>query len=138
MIANISNHILYEEAIKSQMAKRLGIDNNVYDPMILENMKLVAEKCFEPARAYFGKPIIVNSFYRCPELNKAVKGAPNSQHLKGQAIDIDTGDKYQNMILFGWMKDNLKFDQLINEYDFSWIHVSYKKQGNRNQILEIK
>lgn len=68
---NISKHITLHEATHSPTAKRLGIIN---DPNVTEitNMKMVAEKCFEPLREWYGKPIIVNSFFRCKKLNDAV------------------------------------------------------------------
>ena len=85
---NISKHITYAEAIHSNTAKRKGIDNTP-NPTQLENMKITAEKVFEPLRSWVGGPIKVNSFFRSPELNTAIGGVPSSQHCKGQAIDID-------------------------------------------------
>lgn len=134
---NISEHITLQEAIESPTALRLKIDN-MPDAITLTNMKLVAEKCFEPLRKWYGKPIKINSFYRCPKLNAAVGGAVNSQHAKGQAIDMSAGSKVENEKLFNWCKDNLAFDQLINEYDFTWVHISYSGLANRKQVLVIK
>jgi len=101
-------------------------------------MKLVAEKCFEPLREWYGKPIRVNSFFRCEKLNTLVKGSKTSQHVEGKAIDMDAGSKEENKKLFEWCKANLVFDQLINEYDYSWVHISYNASKNRNQILIVK
>ena len=134
---NISKHITYFEATQSPTAVKLCINNNP-DKAQLEAMKLVAEKCFEPLRTWYGKPIKVNSFFRSDLLNRAVKGAITSQHKKGEAIDIDAGSKEENKKLFEWIKANLIWDQVINEYDFSWVHVSYSKTKNRKQILVIK
>jgi len=134
---NISKHITYFEATQSPTATKLCINNNP-DKAQLEAMKLVAEKCFEPLRVWYGKPIKVNSFFRSDLLNRAVKGAITSQHKKGEAIDIDAGSKEENKKLFEWIKANLIWDQVINEYDFSWVHVSYSKLKNRKQILVIK
>ena len=106
---NISEHITLHEAIESPTALRLKIDN-MPDAITLTNMQLVAEKCFEPLRKWYGKPIKVNSFYRCPALNTAVGGAANSQHTNGQAIDMTAGSKAENEKLFNWCKDNLVFD----------------------------
>jgi hypothetical protein len=100
-------------------------------------MKLVAERCFEPIRNWYGKPIKVNSFYRCDALNKAVKGSATSQHVQGKAMDISTGTKAENKLIYEWAKNNLIFDQLINEYDYAWVHISYNKNNNRNQTLII-
>jgi hypothetical protein len=132
----ISKHISIEEATLSPTALRLGIDNTPNED-VLVNMKLVAERCFEPIRNWYGKPIKVNSFYRCDALNKAVKGSATSQHVQGKAIDISTGTKAGNKLIYEWAKNNLIFDQLINEYDYSWIHISYNKNNNRNQTLII-
>jgi len=135
-IMKISEHISYDEATLSPTAIRNGISNQPNEQE-LANMKLVAENCFEPLRKMWGKPIKVNSFFRSQSLNQLVGGSPLSQHTKGQAIDITTGTKSDNKKLFELAK-TLDFDQLINEYDFSWIHISYKTSGNRKQILIIK
>jgi zinc D-Ala-D-Ala carboxypeptidase len=133
----ISEHISLEEATKSATAIRNGIDNT---PSVeaAKNMLLVAKHCFEPLRKWYGKPIRVNSFYRCPELNALVKGSPTSDHVKGMAIDIDAGSIEENQKLFDWLKDNVEFTQLINEYNFSWVHISYDKDNLKKQILVIK
>jgi zinc D-Ala-D-Ala carboxypeptidase len=132
----ISKHISIEEATLSPTALRLGIDNTPNED-VLVNMKLVAERCFEPIRNWYGKPIKVNSFYRCDALNKAVKGSATSQHVQGKAMDISTGTKAENKLIYEWAKNNLIFDQLINEYDYAWVHISYNKNNNRNQTLII-
>lgn len=136
MKENISEHISYLEATNSPTALKLGI-NNTPDETTLERMKLVAKECFEKVRAFYGKPIKINSFYRSPELNKAVKGSKTSQHVKGEAIDLSAGSKEQNKILFDWMRLNLDYDQLIWENGGVWIHVSYKSKGNRKQVLNL-
>lgn len=132
----ISKHISIDEATLSPTALRLGIDNTPNEDVLI-NMKLVAERCFEPIREWYGKPIKVNSFYRCEALNKAVKGSLTSQHVEGKAIDISTGTKTGNKLIYDWAKENLIFDQLINEYDYAWVHISYNKNNNRNQTLII-
>jgi len=137
----ISKHITYKEATQSPTATRLKIDNTPNDE-VLANMKLVAEMCFEPLREWYGKPITINSFYRSPALNKAVKGAKNSQHILGFAIDIDTPSNAENKKLFDWLKAHVEFDELIWEYGNSqgpdWVHISYRKNNNRNKILFVK
>ena len=137
---NISPHITYAEAIYSATAKAKGIAN-IPDELILVNMQLVAEHIFEPVRNHFGKPIKVSSFYRCGALNKAIGGSLTSQHVSGQALDMD-GDVYSspsNKQIFEFIRDNLDFDQLIIEGItggvMAWVHCSYKPKGNRNQIL---
>lgn len=132
----LSEHISLQEAIQSPTALRLKIDNTP-DALTLVNMKMVAEKCFEPLRKWYNKPIKINSFYRSIKLNAAVGGASNSQHCRGQAIDISAGSKEENKKLFDWCKDNLVFDQLINEYNFTWVHISYSSIANKKQVLII-
>lgn len=134
---NISKHITFTEATYSPTAVKLGINNNPNEEQ-LKAMKLVAEKCFEPLRIWYNKPIKINSFFRSDLLNRAVKGSLTSQHKKGEAIDLDAGSKEENKKLFEYIKNHLDFDQVINEYDFSWVHVSYSKTKNRKQILVIK
>ena len=134
---NISKHITFNEATKSPTAIRNGIKNEP-NAQELSNMKLVAEKCFEPLREWYGKPIKVNSFFRCDKLNTLVKGSKTSQHVEGKAIDMDAGSKQENKKIFEWCKANLVFDQIINEYDYSWVHISYNASKNRNQILIVK
>ena len=137
----ISQHISLKEATFSQTAENLKI-NNTPGQKELEAMVLVAEKCFEPLRAWYGKPIRINSFYRNAALNKAVKGSATSQHLKGEAIDIDAGSRAENKKLFEWCRDNLTFDQLLWEYGNSIgpdrVHISYNKTKNRKQVIIIK
>ena len=133
---NISEHISYDEATTSPTALRLGIDNTP-DEYKLNRMRLVAEKCFEPLREWYGKPIKVNSFYRCRELNAAVKGSLTSQHILGEAIDLSAGSKAENKKLFDWCKENLQFTQLIWEFGGAWVHISYNINNLKNQILEI-
>lgn len=137
---NISPHISYKEATWSQTAADKGIDNTP-DETTLVAMRTVAAACFEPARLKFG-PIRVNSFYRSPELNKAVGGSKTSQHMKGEAIDMDRGSRYANKELLEWCKANLKYDQLISEYPNEegpkWVHISFSRNGNRNQFITIK
>ena len=134
----ISKHITLLEATESQTALRLGI-NNEPNEVELDAMKYVAENLFETIREWYDKPIIVSSFYRCLALNKAVNGSKTSGHVLGNSIDISAGTKAENKKIFEFIKTSgLNFDQVINEYNFTWIHISLKKTGNRKQILVIK
>lgn len=133
----ISEHISFEEATRSQTATRSGI-KNVPNEIELHNMEVVAKACFEPLREWYGRPLRVSSFFRCKELNSKIGGSKTSQHMTGKAIDIDTGSKEENKKLFEYAKNNLRFDQLINEYDYSWVHISFDLGSNRNQVLHIK
>ena len=136
----ISEHISYKESTNSITAIRRGIDNTPNDKQ-LANMELIAEKVFEPLREWVGGPIKINSFFRCPELNKAIGGSSKSQHCHGQAMDID--DNYGNATnaeMYNYIKDNLDFDQMIWEFgdddNPDWVHVSYVSEDeNRKRCL---
>ena len=133
----ISKHITLQEATESATALRMGIKNTPNE-VELEAMKYVAENLFEPIREWYDKPIKINSFYRCLALNKAVKGSVTSGHVLGNSIDISGGNKVENKKIFDFIKTSgLDFDQVINEYDYTWIHISLKKTGNRKQVLKI-
>ena len=137
----LSKHVSYKEGVYSITAKRLGLKNDPTD-VHLANMKLIAEKVFEPLREFVGGPIKINSFYRGSELNKAVGGSTKSQHCHGQAMDID--DSYghaTNAVMYRWIKENLNFDQMIWEFGTEenpdWVHVSYvNEEVNRNRCLK--
>ena len=137
----ISKHISDKEGVYSNTALRLGIDNAPNEEQ-LNNMKLLAEKVFEPLREYVGGPIKINSFFRSPELNTAIGGSSKSQHCKGQAIDIDdTFGRMTNAAMYHWIKENLDFDQMIwefgNDDNPNWVHISYvSKDKNRNRCLK--
>lgn len=125
-----------EELCRSDKARQMGINNTPKND-IIDSLSALVENVLDPARERIGKPIIVNSGYRCLELNKSVGGAPTSQHTKGEAADLTTGNREENKWLFEIIRDSLPFDQLINEHDFSWVHVSYRQGSNRKQILKI-
>ena len=125
-----------EELCKSDVANKKKI-NNVPNSEIIENLEQLIVNILDPLREEYGKPIMVNSGYRCPELNKAVGGAKNSHHLTGYAADITVGSPSKNKILFELIqKLDLPFDQLIDEKKFSWVHVSYTPNP-RKQILHL-
>ena len=137
----ISEHVSYKEGVYSITATRLGIDNTPGDDQ-LHNMELIAGKIFEPLRKFVGGPIKINSFYRCPDLNKAIGGSTTSQHCKGQAMDIDdTFGNATNAEMYHWIKDNLSFDQMIWEFgdddNPNWVHISYvSEEKNKNRCLK--
>lgn len=137
---NISDHISLKEAVRSNTAKRLGIDN-MPDNETLVTMQITAQHVFEPLRRHFNEPIYISSFYRCKELNTAIGGSTKSQHCKGEAIDIDdVYSKATNADFFNYIKDRLEFDQLIWEFgddeNPDWVHVSYNLGRNRMRILK--
>ena len=102
------------------------------------NLRKLVDNVLDPLRELYGKPIKINSAYRSPMVNARVNGAKNSEHVKGMAADISGGSKEENKKLFELIRDNFTFRQLINEYDFSWVHVSYNEADNKKQILSIK
>lgn len=105
-----------------------------------ENLRALVENVLDPLRLRYGKPIKVNSGFRNAAVNKAVGGVGNSQHLRGEAADIDTGTRLGNQHLARLIVEmKLPIDQLIDEANYSWVHVSYKRNGgNRGQILRYK
>jgi len=111
---------------------------NVPNSNEIAALKLLCENILQPLREKYGKPIKVNSGFRSAAVNKAVGGVASSQHVGGQAADITGGNKIENRILFDLIRNHFTFDQVICEHDYTWIHVSYKKFGNRKQTLYIK
>ena len=145
---NLSKHLTLGEVIRSETAKRLGIDNSP-TPEHLENLQAIAEAIFEPCRTFVGRPLAVTSGYRSQALNKAIKGAsPTSDHCRGAALDLDC-DVFggSNRDLFFFILDNLEFGQLIWEFGAEpdesaeanpdWVHCSYYlDRPNKKQVLQ--
>ena len=137
----ISKHISYKEGVYSRTATRLNIKNNPNAEQ-MKNMVAIAEEVFEPLRVWVGGPIKINSFFRSPELNKAIGGSGKSQHCHGQAIDLDdTFGRATNAEMFEFIKKHLDFDQMIWEFgddeNPDWVHVSYvSEEKNRNRCLK--
>ena len=126
-----------KELTKSSTADKLGIDNTPTPEASVALSNLVTH-VLDPLREMYGKAITVNSGYRCSKLNAAVGGAKTSQHMRGEAADITAGSKTENKKLFELIRDNLPFDQLIDESNYSWVHVSYVSTSkNRKQILSL-
>ena len=137
----ISKNISYKEGVYSITANRLGLENKPNDEQ-LANMKIIAEKVFQPLREWVGGPIKINSFFRSPELNKKIGGSKTSQHCKGQAIDFDDNFGHKtNAEMFKYIRENLDFDQMIWEFGTdmnpNWVHISYvSEEDNRNRCLK--
>ena len=138
---NLSANFTLAESCKSQTAERLGIDNTP-STVEIDRMKLVCENVLEKVRAHYGKPVHVNSFYRSPRLNAEVGSKPGSQHTTGEAVDFEVPG-VDNADVAAWVRDNLTFDQCIQEFvdpktpGSGWVHVSYKPAACRQECLTI-
>ncbi len=137
----LSPHFTLAECTKSMTATRLGIANEP-DESAHHNMSLTALNILEPIRVHYGTPFTPNSFFRCLELNRALRSEDTSQHVIGQAVDKEVPG-VPNIDLALWVKNNLMFDQLILEfYDrkdptAGWVHTSYSEAHNRGLIATI-
>ncbi len=137
----LSNNLSLAEVTKSQTAIRHGIDNNP-SAEELENLKRVAERVFQPVREHFATPIYVSSGFRCVELNTRIGGSATSSHCNGEALDLDMDGRgtITNKQIFDYVRQTLEFDQLIYEFgddtNPAWVHVSIRKDNNRNQVLK--
>lgn len=128
------------ELSRSSEAVRNNIDNTP-PPGVKVKLNSLITRLLDPVRERWGKPITVNSGFRCPVLNGKVGGAPNSRHIKGEAADITAGSPQENEKLFDMIvamqkAGEIQFDQLIDEKGYRWLHVSYSA-ANRNQVLHI-
>jgi zinc D-Ala-D-Ala carboxypeptidase len=137
MTMNLTPHFSLAEMTVSEWASRNGVSNNPGEAETAA-LKLLCEEVLEPIRANFGLPVIVTSGYRSPRVNKAIKGAPTSQHVKGQAADIRVPG-IPNLTLCRWVHQHLNYDQLIYEFgETGWCHVSFDKDRMRNMELSAK
>tara|TARA_B100001094_G_C18196390_1_gene811677 strand:+ start:14821 stop:15501 length:681 start_codon:yes stop_codon:yes gene_type:complete len=140
-MTKISDHVSYKEGIYSRTALRRGIDNTP-GPDQLKCMMEIAENVFEPLREWVGGPIKINSFFRGKKLNTAIGGSKTSQHMKGQAMDIDdTFGHKTNAEMYHYIKNNLLFDQMIWEFgddnNPNWIHVSFVTHRKNRRKLTV-
>lgn len=125
------------ELCKSDTARAKGIDNTP-SAEVVKNLTQLVDVVLDPLRKNWGAPLRVNSGYRCPALNKAVGGSAKSDHLYGYAADITAGSVEKNKELFKLVqKLNLPFRQLIDENNFSWVHISYNPKDIKKQILYL-
>lgn len=126
------------ELTKSETAIRKRIDNTPSKKQE-GNLRNLVKYILDPLREAYGKPIVVTSGFRCQALNDILGGSKTSQHKEGEASDIRTVEdtREENKKLFDLIIElDLPFDQLINENNFDWIHVSYSNR-NRKQILKL-
>jgi len=136
----LSNNFSLNEMTKSQTATRKGISNNPSEDH-MNNLKELCVNVLQRVRDHFGRVVSVSSGYRSPELCEAIGSSKTSQHAKGQAADFEIfGVSNQELVI--WINENLDYDQMILEFwkgpdepNSGWVHVSYKKEGNRKQLL---
>ena len=133
----MGKYFTLQELCHSQTAIQQGIDNTP-PPAIKVNLLSLITNCLDPIRGIWGRPVTVTSGFRTPLLNKVVCGVPTSQHMKGEAADITVGSPDNNRMLFAMIQAaDIPFDQLIDENNYAWIHVSWKSSGNRHQVLHL-
>jgi len=134
----LSSNFSLNELIESPTARRKGFHEQFNPPTkVVENLQELVTNVLQPLRDALGVPIIVNSGYRCGRLNRSIKGAANSQHMKGEAADIRTFKFSTIDICRAVIANGIKFDQMIDEYD-TWVHISFRKGNNRMQSLQKK
>lgn len=127
----------FQEMERSDTAVRYAIDNTIPESL-KNNVARLVDNVLDPLREAWGRPLAVSSGYRCPALNKAVGGSATSHHLRGMAADITTGNNADNRRLFQLIINlKLPFTQLIDERDFSWVHVSYDPENVKRQVLKL-
>lgn len=125
--------------LSEMTATNTALKNIPTEFSVICNLINLCEKVLDPIRNIYGSPIKVNSGYRCKAVNACIKGAEKSQHLYGQAADITCGSPELNKKLFDlFIAHKFSFDQLIDEKDYTWIHISYSEGKNRNQVLHLK
>ena len=137
----LSQNFSLNEFTKSQTATRHNIDNTPSMTVIL-NLKTLCESVLQPIRNHFMKPMIISSGYRCEELNTKIGGSKTSQHVLGQASDIEVIG-VSNLELSDWIHHNLEYDQLILEFynekeglNSGWVHVSFNRGYNKHDYKE--
>lgn len=134
----LSEHFTLSEMTRSDTAERNHIDNTPSQEVI-DNLRALCRNVLEPARVAFGQPIYITSGYRCPALNAKVGGQPTSQHLRGEAADLQVKGLQNLRKLYNAIRDHGVFDQLLyetNQAGAKWIHVSYTSYGNRRQAFD--
>lgn len=137
----LSPNFTLSEFVKSPTADRLGIDNTP-SPEIIYRLVLIAVNVLEPVRTHYNRPVVINSGYRCPELNRAIGSKDTSQHISAHAVDFEVPGT-DNRELAIWCRDNLDYDQIILEFheegkpESGWVHVSYTGEKHRKSCLTI-
>ena len=145
----LSKNFTYEELCHSNVAERRGINNRPRtkeeEKKVIKNLRNLCFEVLQRLRDHLGSPVIINSGYRCPELNVAVGGVKNSQHCRGEAADIRIASPKQGREWAAWIEDNCRFDQMLlerNKNGAVWLHVSCKRDASKNRqsfkILKVE
>lgn len=134
MSTKITENFTLEELCHSNIANARGLKNTPNENQI-KNLKILAINLLQPVRDIYGKPMYIDSGFRSPALNKAVKGSPTSDHMNGKSADVKTDNPRE---LFNLVRNSgLSFDQLILYPTF--VHMSFRSMStNRNQVLYSK
>ena len=142
----LSENFSLDEVIRSATATKLGIDN-IPEQEHLDNLQVVIDEIAQPLRDHFGKPVRINSGYRSPALNEAIGGSINSQHSKGEALDLEI-DGVSNLEVADWITDNCDYDQVILEFynpadgpNSGWVHASCKailSENRKRKLIALK
>lgn len=137
----MTEHFTLNEFLRSDTASRYKIDNTPNKEQ-LENIEFVARQ-LEIIRSYYNKPMFISSGFRTKELNTLLKGSKTSQHMQGLAVDINLKSKEENRIFFNLVyklikEKKIKVYQLIDEYNYKWVHIGFSKTNPKGQILHLK
>jgi len=139
----LSDNFMLSELVKSSTADRLDIDNWPTDDQVISKLKITTQKILQPVREHFGRSFAPSSGYRCLALNRALRSKDTSQHVKGEAVDLEISG-FSNYEIAAWIRDNLSFDQLILEMarrgdpTAGWVHCSYvSEEENRMEVLSL-
>lgn len=133
----LTKNFSLHEMLVSETAARFNFVEQ-YDPpdSAIEHLEQLCSKILQPLRDSLKYPIHINSGYRCMRVNASIGGASKSQHLTGHAADVDDFKNGNEFLLRRILELELPFDQLINEFNFAWVHVSFDPKRNRRQVLE--
>ena len=131
-----------QEFLTSQTATRYGYLEQFQPPEhIVDNIELLYDRIVLPIREYLRDgTVTISSGYRCPRVNKKAKGSNKSQHMTGQAVDLKyyrDGKMDNNEIIIALIALELDYDQCIDEFGLSWVHISYDKNRNRKMTFKI-
>jgi hypothetical protein len=133
---NLTQHFTFEELYASEIADRNGIDNTPTDPKVLNNLKALALN-LESVRRLLGKPIHINSAYRCLAVNALLGSKPTSTHIKGLAADIICpafGTPID--IIRAIIASNIQYDQVILEFD-RWVHIGFTEDDQTPKLQKL-